>query len=89
MWRPNPTGGAAAFEIGLYINNNGHIDINSHNATAINVKEVERYRDEIEKLKLELLKKELQAVNGKEKEPGIFDKIINKKNKIYEHTRNL
>lgn len=72
--------GAAAYEIGLYISNTGHIDINSHNATGIQVKEVEKFRDEIERLKMELLKKELLAANTKDKEPGIFDKIMSNPN---------
>ena len=56
-----------------------HIDVNSHNATAIQpvgFKEYEQLRNEVERLKIELLKAEIKANNTQDEKQGIFDKII-------------
>jgi hypothetical protein len=70
--------GSAAFEIPLYINNSGHMDVNSHNATAVQpvgFKEYDALRNEVERLKIELLKAELKAAEPKEKEKGVLGAI--------------
>jgi hypothetical protein len=74
-----PSGGAGATNTLTIFAPKSHIDVNSHNATAIQpvgFKEYENIRNEVERLRIELLKAELKASEPKEKEDGIFDKIM-------------